>query len=153
MVWAEDEEQVDKLLGLGDRIPSVRHIVYSDPRGMRKYRDGRLMSAAAVAARGAERAAREPDLYNRLVDATEGDAVAVLYHLRHDGASEARDAVGRALVAPLRGIAFDPGPDDEYVGAAAAMDHGTGLCARDGLAVPDEGELRRRARYDDARFS
>ena len=48
VVLAEDEEQVDKLLGLGDRIPSVRHIVYSDPRGMRKYRDGRLMSAAAV---------------------------------------------------------------------------------------------------------
>src|SRR4051795_12621308 len=32
-VFAEDEEQVDKLLGLGDRIPSVRHIIYADPRG------------------------------------------------------------------------------------------------------------------------
>jgi long-chain acyl-CoA synthetase len=78
VVFAEDEEEVDKLLGLGERIPSVRHIVYSDPRGMRKYRDGRLISAAALAARGRERAVREPDLYNRLVDATEGDAVAVL---------------------------------------------------------------------------
>ena len=36
VVIAEDEEQVDKFLGLADRIPSVRCIVYLDPRGMRK---------------------------------------------------------------------------------------------------------------------
>ena len=55
LVFAEDEEQVEKLLGLGDRIPSVRHIVYSDPRGMRKYHDDRLMSAGELTARGRER--------------------------------------------------------------------------------------------------
>ncbi len=43
VVIAEDEEQVDKLLELGDAIPSVQHIVYTDPRGMRKYDDPRLM--------------------------------------------------------------------------------------------------------------
>src|SRR5690606_16672318 len=32
VVFAEDEEQIDKLLSLGDRVPSIRHIVYSDPR-------------------------------------------------------------------------------------------------------------------------
>ena len=37
LVFAEDEEQVDKLLGLADRAPALQHIVYSDPRGMRKY--------------------------------------------------------------------------------------------------------------------
>ena len=34
LVFAEDEEQVDKLLGLADRAPHLKHIVYSDPRGM-----------------------------------------------------------------------------------------------------------------------
>src|SRR4051812_15479818 len=42
-VIAEDEEQVDKLLGLGDRLPALRHIVYCDPRGMRKHEDPRLL--------------------------------------------------------------------------------------------------------------
>ena len=78
LVLAEDEEQVDKLLGLGDRIPSVRHIVYSDPRGMRKYEDPRLMEAEKLAGMGRDRAAREPGLYDRLVDATSGEDVAIL---------------------------------------------------------------------------
>ena len=45
LVFAEDEEQVDKLLNLADRAPNLKHIVYSDPRGMRKYDDPRLMEA------------------------------------------------------------------------------------------------------------
>jgi len=36
LVFAEDEEQVDKLLGLADGVPSLRYIVFSDPRGMRE---------------------------------------------------------------------------------------------------------------------
>ncbi len=31
LVFAEDEEQVDKLLTLADRVPNLKHIVYSDP--------------------------------------------------------------------------------------------------------------------------
>src|SRR5215470_5654942 len=33
-VFAEDEEQVDKLLGIADRVPTLQHIIYSDPRGL-----------------------------------------------------------------------------------------------------------------------
>src|ERR1700736_4335448 len=69
LVFAEDEEQVDKLLALADRAPMLRHIVYSDPRGMRKYDDPRLMEADKLAPLGRDRAAREPVLYDRLVDA------------------------------------------------------------------------------------
>src|SRR5215218_3572939 len=78
LVFAEDEEQVDKLLALADRAPQLKHIVYSDPRGMRKYDDPRLMEAARLAEMGRARAAREPDLYNKLVDATRGEDVAIL---------------------------------------------------------------------------
>ena len=49
LVFAEDEEQVDKLLNLADRVPALKHIVYSDPRGMRKYDDPRLMPADKLA--------------------------------------------------------------------------------------------------------
>src|ERR1700751_638717 len=51
LVFAEDEEQVDKLLNLGDRAPHLKHIVYSDPRGMRKYDDPRPRAAARTARR------------------------------------------------------------------------------------------------------
>src|SRR5205807_5962142 len=78
LVFAEDEEQVDKLLTLADRVPNLKHIVYSDPRGMRKYDDPRLMEAAQLARMGHERAAREPHFYDSLVDATKGEDVAIL---------------------------------------------------------------------------
>src|SRR3981189_3305760 len=70
LVFAEDEEQVDKLLTLGDRVPHLKHIVYSDPRGMRKYDDPRLMEAYKHAGLGRDCAAREPQLYAELVDLT-----------------------------------------------------------------------------------
>src|SRR5256885_7766534 len=60
LVFAEDEEQVDKLLALRDRVPQLKHVVYSDPRGMRKYDDPRLMEADKLAKKGRDRAAREP---------------------------------------------------------------------------------------------
>jgi long-chain acyl-CoA synthetase len=78
LVFAEDEEQVDKLLALADRAPNLKHIVYSDPRGMRKYDDPRLMAAEKLATMGRDRASREPGLYDRLVDATSGEDVAIL---------------------------------------------------------------------------
>ena len=40
-VMAEDQEQVDKVLGLEEPIPTVRHVVYDDPRGLADYaKDG-----------------------------------------------------------------------------------------------------------------
>src|SRR3979411_1814233 len=78
LAFAEDEEQIDKLLTLADRVPHLKHIVYSDPRGMRKYDDPRLMEADKLTELGRERAAREPGLYDRLVDQTKGEDVAIL---------------------------------------------------------------------------
>ncbi len=37
LVVAEDQEQVDKVLDMRDRVPSLLHIVYYDPRGMYGY--------------------------------------------------------------------------------------------------------------------
>ncbi|MGY3488985.1 long-chain acyl-CoA synthetase [Bradyrhizobium sp. USDA 4011] len=118
LVFAEDEEQVDKLLGLADRVPNLRHIVYSDPRGMRKYDDPRLMEAGKLVALGRDRAAREPGLYERLVDATRGEDVAILCTTSGTTANPklAMLSAGRVLRHCATYLAFDPkGPDDEYV--------------------------------------
>jgi len=118
IVFAEDEEQVEKLLGLGARTPDLRHIVYSDPRGIRKYSDPRLILADDLARMGRERAAREPDLYDRLVDATEGGAVAMLCTTSGTTAHPkiAMLPAERLLRHCAAYLTFDPkGPDDEYV--------------------------------------
>jgi long-chain acyl-CoA synthetase len=30
----EDQEQVDKLLSMGDEVPTLEHVIYDDPRGL-----------------------------------------------------------------------------------------------------------------------
>ena len=119
LVFAEDEEQVDKLLTLADRVPHLKHIVYSDPRGMRKYDDPRLMEADKLAALGRERAAREPGLYDRLAGRDQGRRRRdPLHHVGHDLAirSSRCSSAGRVLRHCATYLSFDPkGPDDEYV--------------------------------------
>lgn len=118
LVFAEDEEQVDKLLKVSDRTPSLQHIVYADPRGMRKYDDPRLMPLADLAAKGAARAAAELQLYDRLVAETRGEDVAILCTTSGTTANPKlamlpagcllRHCAAYLAVAPL-------GADDEYV--------------------------------------
>ncbi|MEO1090335.1 MAG: AMP-binding protein [Pseudomonadota bacterium] len=78
VVVCEDEEQVDKLLELGDRIPHVAWIVYHDPRGMRKYADPRLIDWGAFLARGAVVDASDPARFDREVAAGKGGDAAIL---------------------------------------------------------------------------
>jgi long-chain acyl-CoA synthetase len=118
LVFAEDEEQVDKLLNLADRVPHLKHIVYSDPRGMRKYDDPRLLSADRLAELGRIRAAREPELYDRLVDATRGEDCAILCTTSGTTSHPklAMLAAARVLKHCATYLSFDPkGPEDEYV--------------------------------------
>ncbi len=39
---AQDQEQVDKLLSVADRVPTLTHILYDEPRGLRDYDHGQL---------------------------------------------------------------------------------------------------------------
>jgi long-chain acyl-CoA synthetase len=38
VVFCDDQEQVDKIIEIRDRVPGVRKVIYEDPRGMRSYR-------------------------------------------------------------------------------------------------------------------
>src|SRR5262245_49522024 len=40
----EDQEQVDKLLEMGDKLPRLAHMYFDDPRGLRHYDDKRLLA-------------------------------------------------------------------------------------------------------------
>ncbi|WMN93891.1 long-chain fatty acid--CoA ligase [Vibrio parahaemolyticus] len=78
VVIAEDEEQCDKLLELGDEIPSVEYIIYCDPRGMRKYDDPRLIDVEQVYKKGQLIDKANPDKYLNMVSATKGSDLSIL---------------------------------------------------------------------------
>ncbi|MEO0487249.1 MAG: AMP-binding protein [Pseudomonadota bacterium] len=67
-IIAGDQEQVDKVLDIQDRLEGLEHIVYLDPRGMRKYDHGSLtqfealQEAGRAAGLGSELAARRAEL-------------------------------------------------------------------------------------------
>ncbi len=118
MIIAEDEEQIDKFLNLEDKIPSVKYIIYHDPRGMRKYDDPRLMSLEALEEIGAKTLAENPDRYKQMVAATSADEIGVL--------CTTSGTTSNPKLAEWRNAAFlghassylraDPkGPDDEYL--------------------------------------
>jgi long-chain acyl-CoA synthetase len=64
-VVAEDQEQVDKILEMREQLPKVRYIVYTDPRGMRGYREPYLLDFKEVEGYGRELEQRDPGLYER----------------------------------------------------------------------------------------
>ena len=78
IIIAEDEEQVDKVLEITEQCPCVKHIIFCDPRGMRKYDDPRLLSHLDLMKLGAELDADQPQLYAQLVAAGQAEDVAIL---------------------------------------------------------------------------
>ncbi len=115
VIFAEDEEQVDKLLQLD--IPTIRHIIYADPRGIRKYDDPRLISLRTWK-RAARASPPAPGLYAELVKAGSGADVAIL--CTTSGTTSHPKLAMLTSGAMLRHctayLAADPrGPNDEYV--------------------------------------
>jgi long-chain acyl-CoA synthetase len=62
-VVAEDQEQVDKILGLLEQLPKVAYVIYADPRGLRRYKHEKLLSFDEVEQRGRALHVKQPELY------------------------------------------------------------------------------------------
>jgi acyl-CoA synthetase (AMP-forming)/AMP-acid ligase II len=77
---AEDQEQVDKMLGLRAGGEAIEYIVYDDPRGLAAYLDPGLVSWDALITRGAKRLAEIPGLREDLIHRSLPDGPAVLVH-------------------------------------------------------------------------
>ena len=48
----EDQEQVDKLISIADKLPKLRHVIYDDARGLKDYDHSRLHDFDGVQALG-----------------------------------------------------------------------------------------------------
>jgi long-chain acyl-CoA synthetase len=78
IVVAEDQEQVDKILDMLERLPKVRHVVYTDPRGLRTYRHPALMPFEDVEEKGRALARERPGLWDENVARGSADDVAII---------------------------------------------------------------------------
>ncbi len=77
---AEDQEQVDKLLEIRESCPSLKHIIYDDPRGLRDYDDPALISYEKVQQLGREFAAAHPTFFADEVNKGASDDTAALFY-------------------------------------------------------------------------
>jgi len=76
VVFCSDQEQVDKLVEVRDRVPRVRKVIYEDDRGMRSYKsDPWFMHIQELYALGDEAHQRDPGLFDSLVDQGSPDDV------------------------------------------------------------------------------
>jgi long-chain acyl-CoA synthetase len=76
-VFCEDQEQVDKILAMEDRLPKVERVVVDDWRGMWRYHHAKLVRFSELEALGREFLAREPDRFLQEVAQGRGDDVAI----------------------------------------------------------------------------
>ena len=77
--FAEDQEQVDKLLEARAQCPQLQGIYFDDPRGLRKYDEPGLSALDDLIARGEAFARTQPDLYRKEVDRASPDDVAAMF--------------------------------------------------------------------------
>jgi len=80
VVVCEDQEQLDKVLEVRERLPLLRHLVVMDPRGLRRYAVDILTTFDAVTQRGAAYEIGHPDLIDeRLARQTEDDIALMIF--------------------------------------------------------------------------
>jgi long-chain acyl-CoA synthetase len=78
VIVAEDQEQVDKVLSLKDRLPGLRLVVFDDPRGLWGYDDPILRSFESVLEAGRAFAAANPGRYEAELAKGDADDVAMI---------------------------------------------------------------------------
>ncbi|WP_298932969.1 long-chain fatty acid--CoA ligase [uncultured Ramlibacter sp.] len=77
--FAEDQEQVDKLLEIRAQCPQLEGLYFDDPRGLRNYREPGLVALDALIESGAAFAQSHPSFFRAEVDRGLPDDVAAMF--------------------------------------------------------------------------
>lgn len=80
LVFCEDQEQVDKCMVIGEKIPKIERVVMFDPRGTRHYEDARLCKWADCLALGETLIANEPAWYDERLNLMNPKAPAMVIY-------------------------------------------------------------------------
>jgi long-chain acyl-CoA synthetase len=118
VIVAEDQEQVDKILGLKDHLPSLRLVIFDDPRGMGHYRHDWLKAFPDVEALGREFEKAHPGYFEREVEAGRPDDVAMIAYTSGTTGNPKGAMLTHANAVETARIfmrAEDVRPDDEWL--------------------------------------
>jgi len=75
-----DQEQTDKFLEIKDELPSLKKVIYWDPKGLKNYDDPILISFAEVVDMGREYEERHPKLFEQNLKKGKGSDIAFIYY-------------------------------------------------------------------------
>lgn len=78
--FAENQEQVDKLLEVRESVPSITHIIYDDPRGLRKYDQPGLISTEQLKKLGREWDRSNSGAWDAMVKGIKPEDVSVILY-------------------------------------------------------------------------
>jgi long-chain acyl-CoA synthetase len=117
LAFAEDQEQVDKLLEILPQCPTLRRIFYDDPRGLRHYAEGELCSYDTLLAAGREAQARDPARLRRTIEQGSGSDVAAMFFTSGTtGVAKGVVHTHASLIAPARSAsALDRLGDEDVI--------------------------------------
>jgi long-chain acyl-CoA synthetase len=76
----ENQEQVDKLLEIRDRVPALGHIIFDDTRGLRFYEQDFLHDFEQVQRAGSEFDREHADFYDNEVAAGHGGEISIMLY-------------------------------------------------------------------------
>lgn len=119
----QDQEQVDKVLSIKDRLPELRHMVYDEPRGLRNYDHTALHDLGKLQAAGRAAEAQHGPSVDAMVAAGKGsDTCVMLYTSGTTGKPKGVVLSNDNIVGTARAsLAFDKLTMDEEVLAYLPM--------------------------------
>ena len=75
----ENQEQVDKLMEIQADCPSLTHVYYDDPRGLRNYQQAGLFSLGSLLGEGEQMARVSPGFLKTQIELGQADDVAAMF--------------------------------------------------------------------------